>query len=182
MELYGWFLLKLVASKVYAPKVMNWLLMTTQLKSDCVDRYGPHILTVSGAQEKNNFEEPQVLVTLQALYLVLGLCFFTMSPAEQVQLVIAISFCRIVCIRVIVVCISQTHCLQSFDLLLLSWHIFLTQVTLTDGDHLTLANMRSNLELNQLSTDTSLLESYEDPNVVSFSCKNFFSLAIFLSA
>ncbi|KAH9754668.1 protein-lysine n-methyltransferase eef2kmt [Citrus sinensis] len=77
----------------------------------------------------------------KALYLVLGLCFFTMSPAEQVQLVIAISFCRIVCIRVIV-------------------------VTLTDGDHLTLANMRSNLELNQLSTDTSLLESYEDPNVV----------------
>ncbi|KAH9754666.1 protein-lysine n-methyltransferase eef2kmt [Citrus sinensis] len=45
-------------------------------------------------------------------------------------------------------------------------HVKASKVTLTDGDHLTLANMRSNLELNQLSTDTSLLESYEDPNVV----------------
>lgn len=53
-------------------------------------------------------------------------------------------------------------------------HILLTQVTLTDGNHLTLANMRSNLELNQLSTETSLLESFEDPNVVSFRYKNSF--------
>lgn len=45
-------------------------------------------------------------------------------------------------------------------------HVKASKVTLTDGDHLTLANMRSNLELNQLSTDTSLLESFEDPNVV----------------
>ncbi|GAY63918.1 hypothetical protein CUMW_229450 [Citrus unshiu] len=45
-------------------------------------------------------------------------------------------------------------------------HVKASKVTLTDGDHLTLANMRSNLELNQLSTNTSLLESYEDPNVV----------------
>uniref|UniRef100_A0A2P2N8L8 Uncharacterized protein n=1 Tax=Rhizophora mucronata TaxID=61149 RepID=A0A2P2N8L8_RHIMU len=29
---------------VYAPKVMIWLLMTTQLKISCADRYGPNIL------------------------------------------------------------------------------------------------------------------------------------------
>lgn len=45
-------------------------------------------------------------------------------------------------------------------------HVKASKVTLTDGDHLTLANMRSNLELNQLSANTSLLESFEDPNVV----------------
>ncbi|KAE9452872.1 hypothetical protein C3L33_15227, partial [Rhododendron williamsianum] len=37
---YGWFLLNLVDSIVYAPKVMHWLLMTTQYETYCVDRYG----------------------------------------------------------------------------------------------------------------------------------------------
>lgn len=35
--------LVLIDAIVFAPKVNNWLLMTTQEKNYCADRYGPHI-------------------------------------------------------------------------------------------------------------------------------------------
>lgn len=48
-------------------------------------------------------------------------------------------------------------------------NVYLMQVILTDGDLSTLANLRSNLELNQLSNETDLSERIvEDLDVVSF--------------